>query len=349
MRSSSRRRICICCKPTRSRAGSSTVSTTVLPSRAGRPQSRPSRGDCGSARIILSSKARPGSRARSPRFVRRTRRSSTACRMRPCSPLGFCPYLVSVRNPVAFPRALPVLQHRSTFFLAAFLALGLPLAAAQAQTDLAGLTQRADGGDPDAQNTLGNAYANGQGAPQDLALARKYYSLAAAMGYAPAQFNLGMMAELGRGQAPDLTAAFSYYLKAAGQNFAPAQFNVGNMYANGIGVARDYLEAALWFRQAADRGIPEAQYNLALAYELGRGILKDEAQAQKWYRLAADKGYARARYNLALMLEEGRGSAADERTAAQLYRLAAQQGFGPAQNNYGIMLAEGRGGLASNL
>lgn len=233
--------------------------------------------------------------------------------------------------------------------MAALLALGPGAMPVAAQFDLAAIRARAEAGDADALNTLGNLAANGQGVPQSDTEALRLYRLAADRGHAPANFNLGMMHELGRGTLRDLEAAFGFYLKAAEAGFAPAQFNVGNMYANGVGTPQDYFEAAIWFRQAAERNVPEAQYNLGLAYELGRGLTKDETLAVKWYRSASEQGYARARYNLALMLEEGRGAAVDEVSAAQLYRIAAEQGFGPAQNNYGIMLAEGRGGLVPNL
>ena len=236
------------------------------------------------------------------------------------------------------------LSRRQCALLAAAL-LALPAGALplRAQVDLATVRARAEQGDAEALNVLGNAFSQGQGVPQDLTEAVRLYALAAERGHAPAHFNLGMAYELGRGVAADLAVAFSHYRKAAEAGFAPAQFNVGNMYGNGIGVRQDFFEAALWFRHGAEAGVPEAQYNLALAYELGRGVTQDEAAAQKWYRAAADRDYARARYNLALMIEEGRGSAADPATAADLYRAAALQNFAPAQNNLGILLAEGRG------
>ncbi len=211
-----------------------------------------------------------------------------------------------------------------------------------APVDLAAIRARAEQGDAESVNELGNAYANGTGVPQDFAEGLRLYQRAAARGVAAAQFNLGMMHELGRGVPASAEKAFEFYLKAAQQGFAPAQFNVANMYANGVGVKADYFEAVLWFRQAADRKIAEAQYNLALAYEIGRGVTKDEVVAQRWYRAAAVQGFARAQFNLGLMLEEGRGSAVNHAEAIELYRAAASQNFLPAQNNLGILLAERR-------
>lgn len=232
---------------------------------------------------------------------------------------------------------------------AVWFSLGLGVPRVGAEIGLPELRSRAESGDADALNALGQIYANGQGVPQDYAQAIGCFRQAVARGHAAAQFNLGVMVEHGRGVPADLATAFMFYLKAAEQGFAPAQLNVGNMYANGSGTGRDYFEAALWFRQAAALGVAEAQYDLGLACELGRGVAKDEALAQKWYWQAANSGFARARCNLAQMLEEGRGSPPDQKKAAELYRAAAQQGFAPAQNNYGLMLAKGRGGLKADV
>ena len=50
---------------------------------------------------------------------------------------------------------------------AALLTLGPAAGPAAAQGSLAALQARADEGDPSALNTLGNAYANGQGVARD--------------------------------------------------------------------------------------------------------------------------------------------------------------------------------------
>ena len=58
-------------------------------------------------------------------------------------------------------------------------------------TELESLRQRAEQGDASAQFSLGNAYNNGQGVPQDDAPAVSWYRKAAEQGEANAQFNLG--------------------------------------------------------------------------------------------------------------------------------------------------------------
>ena len=51
----------------------------------------------------------------------------------------------------------------------------------------------ADQGNADAQYTLGNMYATGQGVLKNGAEAAKWFRLAADQGYAPAQYNLGVL------------------------------------------------------------------------------------------------------------------------------------------------------------
>lgn len=229
---------------------------------------------------------------------------------------------------------------------------GLPSARAQeaaSADELAQVRARAEKGDIESLNALGNAYTNALlGVKRDYAEALRWYRRAADKGFAPAQFNLGLAYELGRGVPVDERQAFKHYLMAAEQGFAAAQFNVGNMYSAGRGVGQDLFEANLWFKQAAEKGIIEAQFNLGLAYETGRGFKKDETQAARWYKQAADRGFVRAQYNLGLLLEDGRGVAKNDAAAAVFYRAAAEQGFAAAQNNYGLMISEGRGGLAKD-
>jgi TPR repeat protein/LysM repeat protein len=256
-----------------------------------------------------------------------------------------------VRNPAALTRfPVPTKIGRAVISAALFGSLGLASIRSQSvqALDLTQVRDKAERSDPDAQNTLGNAYSSGSGVKQDYVAALSWYRKAAEQGFSPAQFNLGLAYELGRGVQVDERQAFKYYLMSAEQGFGPAQFNIGNMYSTGRGVGQDLFEASLWYKQAAEKGITEAQFNLGLAYETGRGVKKDELQASKWYQPAADRGFARAQYNLGLLFEEGRGVSKDERAAAALYRAAAEQGFASAQNNYGLMISEGRGDLAKD-
>ena len=91
-------------------------------------------------------------------------------------------------------------------------------AASTAQTsDLAGLRQAADQGDPDAQFSLGVLYVNGRGVERNDELAMSWFRRAAEQGYADAQNNLGFMYDNGRGVERDNEVAVSWYRRAAQQ------------------------------------------------------------------------------------------------------------------------------------
>jgi len=101
---------------------------------------------------------------------------------------------------------------------------------------------------------LGNAYADGDGVPQDDKTAVKWYTLAAEQGDAFAQTSLGLM------------------------------------YRNGNGVPQDYKTAVKWWTLAAEQGDADAQNNLSLMYALGRGVIQDNVYAHMWGNIAASNG-----------------------------------------------------------
>lgn len=123
--------------------------------------------------------------------------------------------------------------------------------------------------DSAAQHNLGVQYANGQGVPQDYAMARQWYERAAAQGYAVAQTNLGALYHNGQGAPQNYAMARQWYEKAAAQGEAMAQNNLGLLYHNGLGVPKDYVTARGWYEKAVAQGNALAQHNLGVLYEQG--------------------------------------------------------------------------------
>src|SRR6185295_14898707 len=105
----------------------------------------------------------------------------------------------------------------------------------------------------------------------DYPVAVSLFSPLAEQGLAPAQFNLGVMYRHGEGVPQDIQEAVKWYLKSAEQGYAPAQFNLGVMYRHGEGVPQDAREAVKWYRRAAEQGHAWAQNNLGVMYEVGQG------------------------------------------------------------------------------
>ena len=116
--------------------------------------------------------------------------------------------------------------------------------------DRTGYRKAAERGDSDAQNNLGASYANGNGVPQNYALAVKWYG------------------------------------KSAKQNNSMAQKNLGVCYFNGQGVPQDFVEAYKWYAVAAanGEGIKAAMYRDDAASRLSPTQLsKAQAEAAKLF------------------------------------------------------------------
>ena len=113
-----------------------------------------------------------------------------------------------VRRSAASTRPYFLSSQLRSLLAAALLAGGPVFSFGEAPPNLNELRTRAEAGDADALNALGNAYANGSGVAQDFGAAIRNYTQAAVHGHASAQYNLGMLAELGRGMTADAGAAF---------------------------------------------------------------------------------------------------------------------------------------------
>jgi TPR repeat protein len=77
-------------------------------------------------------------------------------------------------------------------------------------------------------------------------------------GYPFAQFNLGVLYDNGQGLPEDNALAMQWYRKAAEQGLPQAQVNLGIMYEQGEGVPSDYVEAYFWYALADTQGDGQA-------------------------------------------------------------------------------------------
>jgi hypothetical protein len=89
-----------------------------------------------------------------------------------------------------------------------------------AALDLPTLRDRAERGDPKAQNYLGLRYQGGDGVPLSPPEAVRWYRKAADQGFAPAQHNLARMYEFGKGVPLDYVQAHMWFNIAAAQGYA---------------------------------------------------------------------------------------------------------------------------------
>jgi TPR repeat protein len=124
--------------------------------------------------------------------------------------------------------------------------------------DFAATKTRAEAGDVQAQNVLGEIYAEGKQVRGNYAEAAKWYRAAAEKGF---------------------------------QGLADAQYNIAGMYGLGRGVGRNPKEALRYYNLAAEQGDALSRYNLAERYERAKDVKEDLVEAYKWHTLAADVGF----------------------------------------------------------
>jgi uncharacterized protein len=164
--------------------------------------------------------------------------------------------------------------------------------------DVQAAKAKAEQGDAEAQSTLGDAYANGEGVQQDYTQAAKWYRQAAEAGKARAQAALGDLYEAGQGVPQDDAKAATWYRRAAERGLASAQYELASLYAVGKGVPMDNKEALNWYLKAANQGDRLAQYNVGMRYSEGHGVRADPVLAYKWLRLASGQGLPDATHAL---------------------------------------------------
>ena len=218
---------------------------------------------------------------------------------------------------------------------------------------------KAEQGDAEAQNKVGEMYDNGEGVPQDFAGAVKWYRKAANQGHADAQYNLAMVCQGGRriydaqhndisvmhykGKGVpehDMEEAVKWLRKAAEQGHAWAQCELGEIYCTGSGgVRRDYVEGEKWLRQAAEKGHAEAQNRLSWFFISNDKSVQGYIKAEKWVRKAADQGHKAAEGTLGYILDSlgdmyldgkdlrGKRVPQDYVEAAKWYRKATERGY----------------------
>jgi TPR repeat protein len=195
---------------------------------------------------------------------------------------------------------------------------GDPVASVQQHPDFNSVKLKAEQGDREAENLLGEILAEGKQVRQDYAQAARWYRKAAEKGSAKAQYNLGVLLEIGQGVPRDESEAAEWYRKAAEQNHPDAQYNLAALYGLGRGVPPNTAEALKWYHRAAEQGDALACYNLAERYERGKGVAQDLVEAYKWHHLAAKRGFkdgAIARDRLKATLTSAQRSEAEKRIA----------------------------------
>ena len=136
----------------------------------------------------------------------------------------------------------------------------------------------------------------------DFVLAQKELRPLVAKNDPNAQFLMGMLYDEGNGVPQDRAIAASWYRRAAEQDHLAAQLFLGILYHSGDGVEKDYKKAAHWLEGPANDGNDQAQFYLGSMYAEGNGVRKDETRAIDLLSKAATQRNTRAMGLLAVRL-----------------------------------------------
>jgi uncharacterized protein len=164
----------------------------------------------------------------------------------------------------------------------------------------------AEQGNPDGEFNMGVSYLSGQGVEQDQTLARKWLSSALAHGEGGRAANLmGTSYEVGPER--DYAEALGWYSKAAEMGYAEAQYNVCRLTAQGFAKPTDFQGAIKWCSVLAESGDQWGQYGMGQINENGIGMPPNLEAAASWYLKSAEQGNPAAQLSLGAMYANGKG------------------------------------------
>lgn len=204
---------------------------------------------------------------------------------------------------------------------------------------------RAQDGEAEAQNTIGRAYARGDGLAKSDPKAREWFERAAQQGHPVSQYNLYLLlTNDSSDRESDRSEAVKWLKAAADRDWMQAQFRLAEIYRDGgPETPRDIVEAAELYEAAATQGYPPAQYNIGRFYEEGRGVGKDQSAAFSWFLKAARAGVSDAQVKVGTAYQQGRGVGADPTESFRWFERAALRNSRVAQYNLSALYALGKG------
>ena len=133
------------------------------------------------------------------------------------------------------------------------------------------MREKAEQGNAEAQNKLGDCYCYGQGVKKNYQEAIKWYQKSAEYGNANAQLRLGCFYYYGIGVEKDYKKAVEWYKKLVEQGNIEVIKKVADYYYN----KQEYQEAVIWLKKLVEQDDAEALEKLGNCYYNGYGVKKD--------------------------------------------------------------------------
>lgn len=163
----------------------------------------------------------------------------------------------------------------------------------------------------------------------------KFYTKAAELGSAHANYLIGVAYEFALGVQEDFKAAFSYYLKSSEKEFPKAFFALGTLLENGKGVKKHPEKALARYRQAARFGNIAAIIHIAEDH-----IMRDEYDdALEWLEKGIKLGDADCMLRAGLIYKS-RTSLENKRKAYALLSKASKKGSMVSEFQFAVLCNE---------
>ena len=199
---------------------------------------------------------------------------------------------------------------------------------------------------PSALWAMGRIYSKGLGIDSDESKAFKCYWVAGQLGYPQAQSSLGFAYANGKSGLPvNLGKVKTFYELAAQQGETAALVHLGTWYHEGVEglVARDSMKAAQMYQLAAQQGCTTAQFNLGILYgDKDTPVhLRNEEKAFDWFLTSAKGKNLSGIVAVGYCYLNGVGVAVDKRKGLEYYSIASIWGKSKASHVLSTMYMTG--------
>ena len=199
---------------------------------------------------------------------------------------------------------------------------------------------KAQQGDAEAMCLMGERYAHGDGVKKDEDTASEWWSKAAELGHARAQFNLGIYYFYNK---KEIDNGLKWLNEAARQNLDLAFFSLGYIYFKGINVEKNIAKGLEYITKAAELGKQEAQFRLSCIYHDGNVVEQDLDKARYWLEKYLEHDSPDAHYRMGICLYAGDMYDVDKNKALEHFKIAVSRGYHLASPLLLDMLWDGNG------
>lgn len=131
--------------------------------------------------------------------------------------------------------------------------------------------------------------------------ATDWYMKAALAGLPEAEYSIGNGYANGNGVTSNTEQAVHWYELAAKHGYVSAAYNMALSYDEGIGVSMDEKKAQQWYCAAAMEGDDDSRWQLAAIYFGARGVSGNTEKLNYWLGVLAEEGNDSAKLLLEIM------------------------------------------------